>query len=209
MILTTQELADALTRVKVNGHVLKELSSKFQHNREVVLAAINQNGYALCYASEILKNDREIVLAAVSSWGGVLRFVSQSFRDDREIVLAALSESALSFKYASDRLKKDKDIVYTAMFYDYNVLEFIPETLKGDPVVVFLNKKALSVIDHDWPLVKQALLDNPDYFINPEPYMKALTADMDYPYVMLAQYALSKNAIIEPEPYPEINLHVN
>ena len=46
-----------------------EKYKKFQNDKEVVLAAVQQNGYALQYASKELQNDREVVLAAVKQGG--------------------------------------------------------------------------------------------------------------------------------------------
>ena len=44
-----------------------EKYTKFQNDKEVVLAAVQQNGYALYYASKELKDNKEVLLTAVQN----------------------------------------------------------------------------------------------------------------------------------------------
>ncbi len=47
---------------------------KFQDDRQIVLAAVQQNGNALAWASKKLHNDREIVLAAAQQTGRAISY---------------------------------------------------------------------------------------------------------------------------------------
>ena len=99
--------------IKQNGHSLRFASINLKNNKEIVLIAIKQNGMSLEYASIDLKKDKEIVLTAVKQNGRALYYTN--FKNDKEIVLEAVKQNGIALYYASIALKNDNDIVLTAM----------------------------------------------------------------------------------------------
>ena len=57
-----------------------------------------------------LCHDREVVLAAVQQDGGALMFASPGLRVDREVVIAAVQQSWRAIEFASVALRRDPGV---------------------------------------------------------------------------------------------------
>ena len=63
-----------------------------RHDREVVLAAVQQAGGALAFASTVLREDRAVVLVAVQQSWRAIEFASVELRGDPEVMAAVCLE---------------------------------------------------------------------------------------------------------------------
>ena len=140
---------------------------------------------------------KEEALSLVTLDGMKLRTLPEKFRHDREVVLAAVTQFGGALLYVCDELQDDSDIVLSAVYQDANIFQFLVYDLKKNAALSFIRENRAFVPDIDWPIIKKALIEKPDYFLNPEPYMKALIEGVEYPYLMLAQYALNKDIKVE------------
>lgn len=105
--------------------------TKFQDEKEVVLAACQNGGLELKFASEKLKNDKDVVKLAISKSFYALNFASESLKDDKEIVLSALKQhGGFQLKFASEKLKQDQEVVKAAMNTSIFVVGFADEASK-------------------------------------------------------------------------------
>lgn len=102
-------------------------------NRALVLTAYREHGHhtILAYAPTKFQDDREIVLAAVQCNGGNLRFAPTKFQDDREIVLAAVGDFGRALQYASMRLQDEFDVVQCAVHIDSMALMYASKRLQA------------------------------------------------------------------------------
>lgn len=138
-------VAKAIKRVSTKLFYIYKLHT----DRIFVLDAITKDRYAFIkYAHKKFNNDRVIVLAALEQDGSALEYASKSLQNDKEVVLAALvirkidepdvGQIQSAFKYASPSLQNDKEFVLKVVKLQPNALEFVSEDLKNDPEVVTL-----------------------------------------------------------------------
>ena len=102
------------------------------HDKEIVLAAMQQDGLALQWA-EWASGDKEVVLAAVKQNGRALEFAGDRFLHDKEIVLASVSDDGDALEYASEALKNDTQIVLAAARQRALALQFASEAEMPGP----------------------------------------------------------------------------
>ena len=198
---------DIIKRVMVEEPTLFEYaSSRLKNDKAFVLSAILQNGYNFTYVSETLKNDKEVALAALGNYPQGFMLVNFELQNDIDVVTLAVKNDGNMLAFAGEAFKADLGLILEAVHITPSYIEQIEDiSLRENQSVKYISNNFLRIYDEDWPLVKKALLVNPDDFINPPDVIKSIMADVRYPYKMLAQYALSKDAILEPESYPEIN----
>ena len=122
------------------GHMLEYASQRLRDNREVVLAAVKTSEIAFQYASPELKNNKELVLAAVSAQSRAFEYVSEQLKDDADVVVAAMSGFGLFsvgvLQHASARIKRNREIVFKAISIESYSLQYASDDLKGDRDVV-------------------------------------------------------------------------
>ena len=186
-----------LASITNNGLSLKYASAKLRNDKELVITAVRQTGLALQYASPMLRNDIDVVLEAVNQNGLALRYASKQLKDEKSTVLAAIHNNVWALKFGGSNVKKDLIVAASALCYDSGILLHVDQSLFNNAVIKFLLTKETKVSKDDWPLIKKAIMEQPDNFLNPPAALKALTENMEYPYLILAEYALNKNKVID------------
>jgi len=173
--------AAMLQNVEDGWMELRDVAEQFQHDREVVLAAMRAKGTQLRDAAEEFRRDREVVMAAVSSNGSALRFAADSLKRDQEVVLTAIRGSDLALRsaaeelwhnrdfllavvqeygsalmYAPMELRRDRDVVLAAVCNDVTALRHAPPEMWHEPEI---RRVALEACAELWPEAAHAAQD--------------------------------------------------
>jgi Domain of unknown function (DUF4116) len=89
----------ALETLKYYGSLFITLNMDLQHDKDIVLAAVNQDGSVLQYVSDELKCDRDIVLTALRQNGNAIKYISDDLLRDKEIVLTSIRQNRKAIKH--------------------------------------------------------------------------------------------------------------
>jgi hypothetical protein len=98
---------------------------EFFSGREVALAAFSE-----------LYHDRDLVMAAVQNHEAALNYSGIELRDDPEIVMAALKLTPAALEYAGDALRGNREFMKAAVQLDPRALKFAGHELRADPQIV-------------------------------------------------------------------------
>ncbi|KAF0972483.1 hypothetical protein FDP41_009386 [Naegleria fowleri] len=137
-----------------------------KHDREIVLAAVQENGFALEYVGERMRNDKEIVLEAVKRTSQPLECASQDLLNDKEFLLEVVrcgNNGILN--YLPNDIAFDKEFVLQAIKLNsfcigsYGFAHFIPPSLahivsdKERDMLEVVKNKLLSAMVMFWNIV--------------------------------------------------------
>jgi len=79
--------SQALQIVTKNGLHLKTLPSRFQKDKEIVLAAVNNDGFAIVDIDKKFMNDKEVALQAVQNNKlAYLLLINSNLMEDKDIL---------------------------------------------------------------------------------------------------------------------------
>ena len=172
------------------GASINDASDRLRGDRELVLTAINNSRNFLIISTN-LQDDKEVILAAVKKDGVSLKYASNKLKNDKEIVYAALSTTHGSLEYASKELRNDLDAVLTALYYSDRNISYVSDELLRHPSVRFILDTPGICQSDNWPIIKQALVEQYELFFNPPLIIKELSENLDNKYAIYAQHALS------------------
>jgi len=126
-----------LFAIEMDDNAMQYASDVLKNDRDFVLSAVSTSvGMALAHVADKFKHDREVVLASVDQCGISLEYAADEFKSDREIVLLAVRGEGTVMGHASDELKNDKAFVLAAVGCDGSALEYVAEKFRNDPCVV-------------------------------------------------------------------------
>ncbi len=91
----------------------------------------------------------------------------------------------------------DKAIVLTAINKDGGAFIYISKRLKKDPHVLWMEEHADHIYDADKSYILDIFMKYPDEFVKPDSVINELIRGSDYPYLMLANYIVSKHRSIK------------
>lgn len=95
MFLPLEKLTKAqiIQALEINGTQYMNIYSKWNNDKEILLATLKSFSFAYRICGYELKNDRDVVLAAVKINGYLLKIIPSQFCKDKEIIYAALCEN--------------------------------------------------------------------------------------------------------------------
>lgn len=128
-----EKILEFLKKNYVTGWVAEYLDPEMLDDRNFVLELAKIDGDILKYVSSRLRDDDEIVIQAIktSVLGFAFKHASPRLRGNKEIVLMASNRSYTNFNYASPVLKADIEFIKKVMKKDFNCLSYAePEIRK-------------------------------------------------------------------------------
>jgi len=157
--MTFEEAKDYVEGYDVDVRLLPE---KFQHNRDIILAAINQNPryletcpaefqndpeivcmaaakdfYAFTFASDELKSDKKFILErGLPAQIGVYKFVPKECYEDRDFFNKVFEVQPYAYKCAPDDVKHEREVMLSAVSRSADLIREVPEQYKFDRELV-------------------------------------------------------------------------
>ena len=138
--------AAILAQIHVDGLLLSYCfcSKLHLHNREILLAALNQNPAATKFVPSIAWNDPDflrslpeslkssfaVMRCAVKENGLALAHASEGLRNHLNIVLEAVNSNGLALQYASEAMRQSRIVVNSAILQDRHSLKFAAGSLQ-------------------------------------------------------------------------------
>ena len=138
--------AAILAQILVDGLLLSYCfcSKLHLHNREILLAALNQNPAATKFVPSIAWNDPDflrslpeslkssfaVMRCAVKENGLALAHASEGLRNHLNIVLEAVNSNGLALQYASEAMRQSRIVVNSAILQDRHSLKFAAGSLQ-------------------------------------------------------------------------------
>ncbi len=182
-----------LSAVVRNGSVLQHLNSHLRDNEEIVRIAIQNQGSCIRYASPRLQQSYELSELAVSRSGRALDSLIIEYQYCKELILKAVSDTNReTLDCVPQGCRSDMDILITALYSHVRNQHYIPEQLRYHEIVEFMISHRKDILVSDWPIVKQALLQNASVFLHPDTLIMELASGSPHKYSLLAKYALSQ-----------------
>ena len=147
MTMNFRQKIETLDIVTKNGNALRDFSSSFKNDRDIVLAAVKNTGIALQFASEELQNNFDVVLAAVSQDGYAIRYASYDLKNNRQILLACCDTRPhiINLSELTNELKSDEEFILAALEGNSKNWQHVSEQLRGSPTFIL---KALEAKGH-------------------------------------------------------------
>lgn len=157
--MTFEEAKDYVEGYDVDVRLLPE---KFQNNRDIILAAINQNPryletcppefqndpeivcmaavkdfYAFTFASDELKSDKKFILErGLPAQIGVYKFVPKECYEDRDFFNKVFEVQPYAYKCAPDDVKHEREVMLSAVSRSADLIREVPEQYKFDRELV-------------------------------------------------------------------------
>jgi hypothetical protein len=131
-IINKEKILEFLKKNNVKKWVAEYLTPEMLDDRNFVLELVRIDGGILKYVSSKLRDDYEIVVEAIkqSVLGSPFEFASPRLQENKEIVLMASNKSYTNLKYASPVLKADIEFIKEAMKQDFNCLTYAEPRLR-------------------------------------------------------------------------------
>ena len=147
MTMNFRQKIETLDIVTKNGIALRDFSSSFKNDRDIVLAAVKNTGIALQFASEELQNNFDVVLAAVSQDGYAISYASYDLKNNRQILLACCDTRShiINLSELTNELKSDEEFILAALEGNSKNWQHVSEQLRGSPTFIL---KALEAKGH-------------------------------------------------------------
>ncbi len=212
-----------------NGHVLRYASMRLRDMEDLIRYALSQNLYSsvLEYASDRLRNDINMVRLSITHELSALRFASYAIRDNSKFMWDLIQDNSTVFTYASDRLRNDAEFSLYALKQSGYLFKYVGVHLKSDKsfvldaaysmirpprqlniedLIYVCNEEVRFVLDYksdirdqDWPIIKQAILDDFATMRHPPAEITSIIDGMPNRLLYLAQYCLTKSNIVNTE----------
>lgn len=189
-----------IAMVAADGKKLSTLTPELQNDKDIVLAAVRNAPESLEYASDRLKADREVVFTATRGARGLWDHVDNCLKRDKSFLLEVLQYDVIAWRFAKLFDVVDQEIILEAVLLHPALCAETKYTAE----VAFVYQNYMDIKKHEWPLIKLALLNNPDDFLRPPESIRCLSHDNDFK--LFAEYALNKNVQLCECALPDLSM---
>lgn len=210
-----------LTAVTHSGDALEYAHQDLKADKDIVIAAVTEWGSSLKYASEELKDDKEVVCSATRCVGIALKEASPRWKYNSKMLIENYKNALDMIATESSIIDIDRRLLYTLIYESpditlkiYQELDSImthdenSTNIKRQDVIwnIYSDESMKFILHHKdkiahehWPLIQEALIQNPNALVHPQSTIEALIGDSAHKYLMLAHYALGEKLNIDTD----------
>ena len=102
--MSDRKREDALRKVRMDGHKLHKLRSKWKDDRGIVAEAIESRGTSFQFVSEELRSDKELIKMAVRKDAYNVVYISDELKDDVEFMMELVKENDRAIRWMKKEL---------------------------------------------------------------------------------------------------------
>lgn len=121
--------------LKSSGSMLEFAPNEFKQDKELVLIAVD-TGDAFIHASEQLQHDKEVILKALEWDSYIIEELDEDFYEDLEIMYKAIGINAECFEYLAEELQGNRDIALACVKLNCDTYDYLSEDFKKDTEII-------------------------------------------------------------------------